>query len=108
MPAPIALLTGATAGLGAATARVFASAGYRLIINYANNAERAKAIVSELKGLSPLKDEGDNVVIVKADLSSRDDIKRLVDESVKLMGGLDVGTSIYATYEIYTLSVVVV
>jgi NAD(P)-dependent dehydrogenase (short-subunit alcohol dehydrogenase family) len=47
----VALITAGTAGLGAATARLFARNGIRVVVNYANNAERAENLVKELRSI---------------------------------------------------------
>ncbi|ORY66407.1 short chain dehydrogenase [Pseudomassariella vexata] len=90
---PVALITAGSAGLGAAAAKLFSKHGYRVAVNYNNKAERANILVEELAGLSTLPAAGGNdknFVAIKADLASRDDIKRLVDEVVTEMGRLDV------------------
>lgn len=51
---PVALITGGTAGLGAAAARLFAQDGHRVAVNFHSNADRAAAFVQELRTLSPL------------------------------------------------------
>lgn len=84
----VALITAGSAGLGAAAARVFAKNGFRVVVNYANNEERANKLLEELPSLSTLP--GDNFVAIKADLGSRDDINRLIKESVDRFGRLDV------------------
>ncbi|KFA76951.1 hypothetical protein S40288_05198 [Stachybotrys chartarum IBT 40288] len=83
--APVALITAGSAGLGAATAKVFAKNGFNVIINYSSNVERAEKLVEELK-----QNPGANVLAIKADLSTRDDIVRLVGEAVEAMGQLNV------------------
>ncbi|KAI6093746.1 NAD(P)-binding protein [Hypoxylon rubiginosum] len=85
----VALITAGSAGLGAAAARVFAKNGFRVVVNYANNDERANKLLRELPALSPSSDSG-RFIAVKADLGSRDDINRLVKESVDAFGRLDV------------------
>ncbi|KAI8632363.1 short chain dehydrogenase [Xylariaceae sp. FL1651] len=92
---PVALITAGSAGLGAAAARLFAQNGYRVAVNYSNNAERANKLLEQLPGLSSLpKDsstgETKNFIVVKADLGSRDDINRLIRETVEEFGRLDV------------------
>ncbi|KAI0486451.1 short chain dehydrogenase [Xylaria cf. heliscus] len=92
---PVALITAGSAGLGAAAARLFAQNGYRVVVNYSNNAERANTLLDELPGLSSLpKDDSSggksNFAVIKADLGSREDINRLVRETVELFGRLDV------------------
>ncbi|KAJ9157522.1 NAD(P)-binding protein [Pleurostoma richardsiae] len=95
MSAPlVALITAGSAGLGAATARLFARNGLRVVINYSSNRERAEGLVAELQGLSPLSAPAaaarPNFAAVQADLSRRDDVARLVADAVGAMGRLDV------------------
>lgn len=90
---PVILVSAGSAGLGAAAARLFCKNGYRVVVNYSSNAERANQLVAEtLPGLSPLEpgEHQGAFAAVQADLSRRDDIVRLVDESVRRMGRLDV------------------
>ncbi|KAI0176231.1 putative short chain dehydrogenase [Hypoxylon sp. FL1284] len=87
----VALITAGSAGLGAAAARLFAKNGFRVVVNYANNDERANKLLKELPALSTSHgDGGDRFVSIKADLGSRDDINRLVKESIDKFGRLDV------------------
>ena len=78
---PVILVTAGSAGLGAAVSRLFASAGFRVVINYSSNRDRAEHLVSELNA---------NHVAVRADLSSRAQVTRLVEEAVAATGRLDV------------------
>ncbi|KAF9880022.1 hypothetical protein CkaCkLH20_02833 [Colletotrichum karsti] len=87
---PTILVTAGSAGLGAATAVHFARAGYNVVINYANNADRAAALVRDLRSASPLPFDQQRFSAVVADLASRDDVNRLVRESVAFLGRLDV------------------
>ncbi|KAK1992957.1 short chain dehydrogenase [Colletotrichum falcatum] len=82
---PVALITAGSAGLGAAAAKVFVSNGFRVVINYSNNVERAEKLAEELKTST-----GPNVIAIQADLGSRDAILKLVDGTIKEMGRLDV------------------
>ncbi|KAI0890015.1 NAD(P)-binding protein [Annulohypoxylon maeteangense] len=88
----VALITAGSAGLGAAASRLFAKNGFRVIVNYANNEERANKLLAELPALSTLPQDstGENFAVIKADLGSRDDINRLVKETVERFGRLDV------------------
>lgn len=89
----VALITAGTAGLGATTARLFAKNGIRVVVNYASNAERAQTLVKELQSISTVASGDANRVdyhAVQANLSKRDDIRRLVEESVATMGRLDI------------------
>lgn len=88
-PSPVALMTAGSAGLGAAAARLFAQNGYRVAVNYSNNAERANQLIDELRSSVSGRDAGDFIAI-KADLGSRDEIGKLVKETVDTFGRLDV------------------
>ncbi|KAK1452321.1 short-chain dehydrogenase [Colletotrichum melonis] len=96
-PIPTALITAGSAGLGAATAKLFARNGYSVVINYANNSDRADALVKELESLSstsPSSTEGgqrQHFHAIKADLSSRTETSALVKSAADALGGrLDV------------------
>jgi NAD(P)-dependent dehydrogenase (short-subunit alcohol dehydrogenase family) len=89
-PPPVALITAGSAGVGAATARLFSRNGMRVVVNYSANTERAAALVQELRGLSPLPDDPANFITVRANMEVRAESARLVAESVAAMGRLDV------------------
>ncbi|KAK3695170.1 hypothetical protein B0T22DRAFT_497313 [Podospora appendiculata] len=93
MAAPlVALITAGSAGLGAATARLFALNGLRVVVNYSSNTERAQGLVDELRRMSPLpRVHGrTDFYAVRADLSRRHEVQNLVHETVAEMGRLDV------------------
>lgn len=85
--APIALVTAGSAGLGAAVAELFARNGMRVVINYASNAQRAEDFVARLKTITTLhpRDGRKDYHAIRADLSSRADVERLVEEAVHAM-----------------------
>lgn len=89
---PVALISAGSAGLGAATARLFCQNGYRIVVNYSSNADRANKLLEEFVNLSTLSsaEQSTAFAAIKADLTKREDIKRLVAESVQKMGRLDV------------------
>ncbi|KAL1871336.1 hypothetical protein VTK73DRAFT_2090 [Phialemonium thermophilum] len=80
-PASVILVTAGSAGLGAATARLFAKHGFRVVVNYNTNAQRAEMLCAELGG---------NAVAIQANLASRTDVQRLVGETIEAAGRLDV------------------
>ncbi|GKT52197.1 versicolorin reductase [Colletotrichum spaethianum] len=82
---PVALITAGSAGLGAAAARLFVKNGFKVVINYNNNVERAEKLAEELK-----RSSGSDVLAIKADLGNRDDISKLVEETIQKMGQLNV------------------
>ncbi|KAI6826155.1 NAD(P)-binding protein [Hortaea werneckii] len=77
----VALITGGSQGIGAATARVLACKGYRVAVNYSRNSEKAEALVRDL---------GDqNAICIKADASKIPEIERMVAETVQKYGKID-------------------
>lgn len=80
----VALITGGSGGIGAATARAFVEEGVKgLALHYASARERAETLAEELRALGP------RVVTLKADVADRREAHRLVADTVKALGGLD-------------------
>lgn len=73
------LVTGASGGIGAATARAFAREGARVAVHFHSNRDAAGALAAEIDG-----------VAVRADLRSEADADTLVPQCVEWLGGLDV------------------
>ena len=92
-PPLVALITAGTAGLGAATARLFARNGIRVVVNFYHNIDRVDKLVNELEQISPLTARNDGLVhyfAIKANLADKNDISSLVKNTVSLMGRLDI------------------
>jgi NAD(P)-dependent dehydrogenase (short-subunit alcohol dehydrogenase family) len=79
----IALVTGATSGIGAAIAQAFAQAGAQVVVTGCD-AQRRQAIVETIRAAS-----GSALCIV-ADLASRTGVDRLVDETRTAVGPIDI------------------
>lgn len=94
----VALVTASSAGLGAAVAKAFARQGARVVINYCNNREKADALVEELYALYSTPGAAHathstgkvQYVAIQADLNIRSDINGLIEQTVQLMGRLDI------------------
>lgn len=77
------LITGASRGIGAATARLFAQQGWDVAVNYNQSACAAQELVRELTGL------GVRACAIPADISRSEQAQALVDRTVEQLGGLD-------------------
>ncbi|MBR2327724.1 MAG: glucose 1-dehydrogenase [Clostridia bacterium] len=74
------VITGASRGIGAETARLFSKNGYNVVINYNKSEQAAFKLASELE----------NAVAVKADVSTEGGAKFLIDEALRIFGSVDV------------------
>ena len=79
----VALVTGASQGLGRALALAYATEGASLVVN-SRSEEGIRPVAEEVEGL------GAEVLAVAADVSRGEDARRLVDEAVGRFGGVDV------------------
>jgi 3-oxoacyl-[acyl-carrier protein] reductase len=80
----VAVVTGASKGIGAGIAKELASQGAAVVVNYASSREGADKTVAEIAKA------GGKAVAVQADVSKQDDIKRLLGETKKAFGSLDI------------------
>jgi len=80
----VAVVTGASKGIGAAIAKHFAAAGAKVVVNYASSKEGADKVVKAIT------DNGGKAIAVQADVSNENDVSRLFEETQKAFGGLDI------------------
>jgi 3-oxoacyl-[acyl-carrier protein] reductase len=80
----IALVTGASKGIGAGIAKALAASGASVVVNYASSKESAEKVVKEITS------KGGKAIAVQGDTSKAADVKRLFDETKKAFGKLDV------------------
>lgn len=74
----VALITGSSRGIGAATAKLLAAQGYAIVLNYLANEEAAELVKSEISKL------GVGCVAVQADVSDEQQVSRLFDAADEL------------------------
>ncbi len=80
----VALVTGASRGGGAATAKLLAAEGCSVAVNYRASADEAQGVVAELKRF------GVGVVALAGDVASDADCRRIVEQTVEAFGRLDI------------------
>jgi 3-oxoacyl-[acyl-carrier protein] reductase len=80
----VAVVTGASKGIGAAIAKGLAAVGASVVVNYASSREGADRVVSEIVG------KGGKAIAVEADVSKAAAVQRLFDQTKNAFGSLDV------------------
>ena len=81
----VAIITGSSKGLGAATALYFAKNNYNIVINYNTDLDGALKVDQEIKNKYSV-----DTLIVKADISKEDDCLKLLEETKKKWNRIDV------------------
>ncbi|MEM2759697.1 MAG: SDR family NAD(P)-dependent oxidoreductase [Nitrososphaerales archaeon] len=81
----VAIVTGASGGMGRVTAIKFAREGAKsIVIHYSSSEGEAKKVLQEIKKL------GSNALTIKADVSKYEEVKSMIDLTVKKFGSIDV------------------
>jgi 3-oxoacyl-[acyl-carrier protein] reductase len=96
----VAVVTGASKGIGAAIAEQLAAAGAVVVVNYSTSQKGADAVVDRIR-----KADG-KAVAVQADVSKHDDIRRLFAETKKAFGKLDILVNNAGIYEFAPLEAI--
>ncbi len=89
----VALVTGASKGIGAEIARELASRGAAVAVNYSGGKEGAEKLVAEIKS------NGGRAIVVQADLSNPDSIGPLVERVARELGPIDTLVNNAGIYE---------
>lgn len=79
----VAIVTGSSSGVGAATARLLAQRGCRVVINYSRSAAAAEAVAKDCRAL------GAEVLVCQANVAEDDDCRRMVAAALDQWGRLD-------------------
>jgi len=80
----VALITGASKGIGRAIALLFAKEGAKIIVNYNTSKEKANEVVEDIKKA------GSDAIAVKCDVSQEEEVKNMVDEAIKKFKKIDI------------------
>jgi len=80
----VAIVTGASKGIGAGIAKALGKAGAAVVVNYASSKEGAERVVKEIK------QSGGSAIAVQGDVAKAGDVRRLFEESKKAFGSLDI------------------
>jgi 3-oxoacyl-[acyl-carrier protein] reductase len=93
----VAVVTGASKGIGAAIARHLADEGAAVVVNYASSKAGAERVVNEIVA------NGGKAVAVQADMAKQEDVKRLFAEAKQAFGRLDVLVNNAGIYDLQPL-----
>src|SRR5881394_3380735 len=89
----VAVVTGASKGIGASIARHLAAEGAAVVVNYASSKSGADKVVGDITSA------GGKAVAVQGDLAKKADVQRLFSETKKAFGQLDVLVNNAGIYE---------
>ena len=84
MTRSVAIVTGASRGIGAATALVLAERGDRVVVNYRSSAEEAEKVVAAISAA------GGEAMAIQADVTAPEDVASMVSEIERRWGRIDV------------------
>jgi len=89
----VAVITGASKGIGAAIAKAFASEGASVVVNYSSSRDGADAVVKEITG------SGGKAVAVRGDVTKLADTQAIVNAAIENYGKLDIVVNNSGVYE---------
>src|ERR1043166_5637844 len=94
----VAVVTGASKGIGAAIAKALASEGASVVVNYASSKAAADGVVASIQAA------GGKAVAVGGDVSKAAEAKAIIDAAVKSYGKLDILVNNSGVYEFAPLA----
>jgi 3-oxoacyl-[acyl-carrier protein] reductase len=93
----VAVVTGASNGIGAGIAKALAAEGASVVVNYSSSKEGADRVVAEIEK------DGGTAIAVQGDVAKSSDVKRIFAETEKAFGRLDVVVNNAGVYEFAAL-----
>lgn len=79
----VAIVTGASRGIGKAIALKLAQAGTKVVVNYANSEQAAAALVTEIQAV------GAEAIAIQADVSQAEQVNQMIDQVISTWGQID-------------------
>jgi 3-oxoacyl-[acyl-carrier protein] reductase len=80
----VAIVTGSSRGIGAATAKLLAAHGAKVTINYVQNREKGEKVLDEITRA------GGKAILVRADVTVREDVEAMVEKTEAALGPVDI------------------
>ncbi|WP_242143346.1 MULTISPECIES: SDR family NAD(P)-dependent oxidoreductase [unclassified Bacillus cereus group] len=80
----VAIITGASRGIGAATAKLFAQYGAKVVVNYMNHTEAAKEVIESIH------EKGGEAIAIQADVRNQEQMNSLVDQTISHFKKVDI------------------
>lgn len=98
----VAIVTGASKGIGAGIAKAYALAGAKVVVNYSRDKIRAMKVVEHITAL------GGKAIAVQADVSKKTDVERLFNEAIQAFEQVDILVNNAGIYDIVMLEAITV
>lgn len=89
----VAVITGASKGIGAAIARHLAAEGAKVVVNYASSKANADSVVADIQRT------GGTAIAIGADIANKEDMEKLFTQTVQTFGRLDILVNNAGVYE---------
>ncbi|KAF0843023.1 3-oxoacyl-[acyl-carrier protein] reductase [Methylovorus glucosotrophus] len=96
----VAVITGASKGIGAGIAKLYAAEGAAVVVNYASSKAGAEQVVADITAA------GGKAIAVQADVAKQADIQRLFAEAIKAYGKIDILVNNAGVYEFSPLEAI--
>lgn len=80
----IAIITGASKGIGKSTALLFAKEGAKIIVNYSSSEKEASFVVDEIKKI------GSEAIVIKCDVANENEVKEMIQRTMDKFGKIDI------------------
>ena len=94
----VAIVTGASKGLGAAIARQFGREGAKVVVNYASSREAAERVVADIH------QAGGQALAVRADMSNEAEVQKMFEEAHRQFGRIDILVNNAGVYDFQPLA----